>query len=228
MATVRVLVLDDHFLVREGIRSLLKEHEDVAIVGEGWVGEQLAPLIEEHRPDVVLLDLGMPWKASHASSGPGVPFQALPAIAQMRRNWPGTKFIIVSQYVTHSLVEGAVEAGADGYLLKDDVLCLKLIEAIHTVHLGGVYFSAAASQQLRQRVAPGEHVLSERQVEIIQAIAANPSLSYAEQARRLNISEHTLHNHLRQIFKKLGVRNITAAIVEGLKQGFISVYVPGK
>lgn len=215
---ITVVVLDDHYLIREGIRRLLDDHFDVELVAEGSVGDELFPLVERYRPDIILLDLGMPQTAQGAMHAQGPEFAAFPAIVQLRQDYPDTRIIIVSQYGTKTLVAGALEAGVKGYLLKSDALTQNLVEAIRMVHFGGVYFSDAIGQKLLE---VEEHqpppVLTDRQREIVRAVAANPNLSQAEHAQRLGISEHTLKQHLRQIYRGLGVSNLTAAVIKAIQ-----------
>lgn len=223
MKPISVVTLDDHHLVRAGIRSVLINAPDVEVVGEGSTGEHLELLLEQHNPDVVLLDLGMPEKAGQSTQTPGTAFRALPAISRLRERYPNTRVIIVSQQISQALVEGALERGVRGYLLKDDALSVHLAEAIRTVHLGGLYLSEGVGRQWRStpQVSSTTPVLTQRQQEVIQAVATNPELSYAEHARHLDISEHTFTNHLRQVFERLGTNNVTAAVVKALQMGIV-------
>ena len=214
---IQVIALDDHYLIREGIRSILAEAQDIDLVAEGLAGEQLETLVAEHHPDIVLLDLEMPQNVGSDA----VPFQALSAVAQLRQHHPQTRVIILSQHATPALVEGAVTAEVGGYLLKDDELSLCLAEAIRTAHKGGLYLSSNVAHRLRQ-ISKSE-ILTERQQQIMRTIVAKPDLSYAAHAKKLGISEHTFSNHLRQIFERLGVSNITAAIVKAMRLGIVSV-----
>lgn len=213
---ITVVALDDHQLIREGVRRILEEQGDVRLVAEGAAGEDLHPLVEAHNPDIVLLDLGMPQYAQPSVSSPQ--FAAFTAIAQLRQEYPRTRIIIVSQYGTRILLEGALEAGVSGYLLKNDALTETLVAAIRMVHVGGVFFSQAIGRQLLDIERTGfPRVLTERQREIIQAVAARPDLLQAEHAQRLGISEHTFKQHLRQIYRALDVPNLTAAVLRAIR-----------
>ena len=114
-------------------------------------------------------------------------------------------------------------AEVGGYLLKDDELSLCLAEAIRTVHRGGLYLSGTVAQRLRQISKAEGELLTDRQQQILWAIVAAPDLSYAAHAQKLGISEHTFSNHLRQIFERLDVSNITAAIIKAIRLGIVSV-----
>jgi two-component system response regulator DegU len=218
-APIQIIVLDDHYLIREGIRSVLAAAQDIVLVAEGLAGEQLEPLVAAHHPDIVLLDLEMPQTVGSDT----VPFQALAAVAHLRQHHPQTRVIILSQYATPALVEGAVTSEVGGYLLKDDELSLCLAEAIRTVHRGGLYLSGSVAKRLRQVSKVDGEVLTDRQQQILWAIVAAPDLSYAAHAQKLGISEHTFSNHLRQIFERLDVSNITAAIIKAIRLGIVSV-----
>lgn len=222
---IRVIALDDHHLIRAGIRSLLTESEHIELVGEGWAGEHLAPLMATHHPDIVLLDLKMP-----AREGPegevNLPFRTFPAISILSDNYPDTRILVISQYASPAAIEGALQSGVRGFLLKDDALSLHLIEAIQCVYRGGFYLSGEVSRQLsRLHSTPVKMPLTGRQEEVIQSIAANPDWSYGEHARRLGISENTFSNHLRHIFERLEVNNITAAVVKAIEIGIVTVPV---
>lgn len=221
---IRVVTIDDHPLIREGIRSRLSAGPNIEVVAEGWVGEHLEQLVAQYQPDIVLLDLEMPDKEQPAGKE-NFRFRAFPTISRVRKLYPATRIIVISQHATQALIEGALDAGVNGYLMKDDALSLHLIDAVRAVHLNGVYFSGEVSRTLvsLQNMAGVNQTLTQRQREILQVIAENPDRSYAQHAARLNISEHTLSNHLRQIFERLEVTNITAAIVKAIQQGIINL-----
>ncbi|MFQ5433808.1 MAG: LuxR C-terminal-related transcriptional regulator [Anaerolineae bacterium] len=226
MKLITVVTLDDHDLVRQGIRSLLADQPDIKLVGEGSAGEHLPVLAARHKPNIVLLDIGMPQKeAALADAHPDNAFRVLPAIARLRTLHPETQIIIVSQYESQAIIEGALDLGVRGYLLKDDALSRQLADAIRTVSWGGLYFSPEIEQQLTRG---GSHrskdaILTLRQQEILQALANNPSLSYPQIAERLGISEHTFNNHLRKIYERLEAANKLEALLTALRMGLISI-----
>ncbi len=225
MKPITVITLDDHHLVRQGIRSLLADKPDIKLVGEGSAGEHLLVLVQQHQPDVVLLDIGMPQKeAVDTSAYPDNTFRVLPAIARLRNQYPDTHVIIVSQYQSQAIIEGAMELGVQGYLLKDDALSMQLANAIRAVYWGGLYFSPEIERQLTSGHSrnPQDAVLSSRQKEILQALANNPNLSYPQIAKRLGISEHTFNNHLRKIYERLEVSNKLEALLNALRIGLVS------
>ncbi|MFQ5433534.1 MAG: response regulator [Anaerolineae bacterium] len=228
MKPITVITLDDHHLVRHGIRGQLNEDPTIELVGKGWAGEHLDSLLQTYKPDIVLLDIGMPQKEDAKDSRGDNAFRVLPAIARSLRQYPDTNILIVSQYASQALIEGVLELGVKGYILKGDVLSESLTDAIRTVHRGGMYLSEGVGKRLRyKRTQPQpDTILTARQLEVMQTIAANPDLSYAQHATQLEISDHTLNNHLRQIFNRLEVSSLVAAIVKAVQLGIISVDKP--
>jgi DNA-binding NarL/FixJ family response regulator len=216
---IRVIAVDDHYLVRAGIRSTLAPHGDVQLVAEGESGADVYPLVQEYRPDILLLDLDMPaYSPRENTSRPQETFAALPTIARLKHEFPGTKVIIISQYDSKTLIEGAFEVGVKGYILKRDALTRNLVEAIRMVHWGGVYFSSVVLNSLESLEAnsPSE-LLTPRQCEVLQVLAASPGLTQERQAEQLGIAVSTLKKHLNHIYRILGVSNSTAAIMKAVQ-----------
>ncbi len=221
---ITVLLIDDHYLIHESVRYQLESHPGFQLVAIGTAGQEIEPLVEAHRPDVVLLDLGIPAEQGTTVRGTGR-YQVLPAVRRLRLGYPETQFVILSAYVDPHLVEGALEAGAKGYLLKDDELSVHLTDAVYAVSKGGVYFSKEVARMIiSQGQNRGSSSLTPRQVEVLLTIISNANLSYAEHARNLGISEDTFRNHLRAIFAELGASNITYAIIRAVQLGIIPAY----
>ncbi len=217
---ITVVAVDDHPLIREAIHSLLASRNDMQLVGEGWVGEHVFQLVEKHRPDVLILDVGMP---DSETSQADERFSALPTVEKLNSAYPDTAVIFLTQYAYQSLSQGAMALGVRGYLLKSDNLSLKLPGAIEAVHRGGAYFSKEVSQLLFQssKGLNSKPVLSNRQKEIVLAIAQNPDASYQQIANELSITESTVKGHLNKVFKALEVANITACILACMQQRLI-------
>jgi DNA-binding NarL/FixJ family response regulator len=218
---VTVVAIDDHPLIRQAIRNMLALHDEITLVAEGSAGEHLFPLVAAHRPDVLILDLGLPQTSNGSTYDQS--FQVLPAVARLYQEYPETAVIILSQHIITSLVHHAAEVGVRGYLLKSDDLSLNLPDAIETVSKGGVFFSEGITQVLFIGGTPPDLILTERQREIVLAIASAPDASYAEHAAALQIAEATLSNHLARIFRKLGVRSLTACIMRCIELGIVPV-----
>lgn len=218
MNPISVVLVDDHPLIHEAVKSLLVERTDIALVGQGLAGEQLFPLLAEHKPHVLVLDLTMP---QHESDSPAR-FAYMQALAQLATEYPDTAIIILSQYLQAGIVQSAAEFGVRGYLLKSDNLSLNLPEAILAASRGGVFFSEGVSRELFGTARkPIKDPLSQRQREVILAIAKMPDDSYATTAGRLGITENTLKGHLRVAFSQLEVTNITSCIIRCMQLNLI-------
>jgi DNA-binding NarL/FixJ family response regulator len=190
------------------------------LVGEGSTGDDVLALVKELAPDVLLLDLSMPQSSADKSSGEQ--FKALPTIAGLSKKHPDTAIIVLTQHFVPVIIQGAVDLGVKGYLLKSDDLSLNLPSAVATVSKGGVYFSETIGEELFGKAKADRVVnLTARQIEILTNIAGSPDDSYATQAVNLGITESTLKNHLTRAFKALGVTNITAAIIRCMQLGII-------
>jgi DNA-binding NarL/FixJ family response regulator len=218
MKPISVVLVDDHPLIHQAVKSLLAERADMELVGQGFAGEQLLPLLAEHQPDVLVLDLTMPYHSGDSQ----VRFGYMQALAQLSAEYPNTSTIILSQLLQSGIVQSAAEFGVRGYLLKSDNLSLNLPEAILAASRGGVFFSEAVSRDLfGSTQKPAAKPLSERTREVILAIAKKPDDSYAMTASRLGISENTLKGHLRHAFSQLGVTNITSCIIRCMQLNLI-------
>jgi DNA-binding NarL/FixJ family response regulator len=214
---IKVVIVDDHALIREAVRTLLSERKHISLVGEGSAGEDVLALVEEHEPDVLLLDISMPQKAHDPESGS---FAVLPALRALQNDYKETKVIILSQHLQPALIQSIMRSRINGYLLKSDDLTLKLAEAVEKVSRGGAYFSHAVSQAVAEMSA-NEIVLTDRQKDILLAIAQNPETPYSKLAEELFISERTLKWHLGKAYRKLGVNNIRAAILACIERDLI-------
>lgn len=207
---ITVLVVDDHALIHEAIRSRLDDHDDIKIVAEGMVGEQVLPLVARHRPDIVLLDLRMPQRAGDRDSSA---FPFLEVIARLSQMYPETRVIILSQYAIPGEVQEIMRRGARGYVLKGDILSLRLAEAIKSVHAGHSFFSRAVQQILFEaprsdRVA----MLTARQQEVWLIKMRNLDKPNAELAALLHISESAFKGHLTNAYRTLEVKNTAEAV----------------
>ena len=217
---IRVLCVDDHPLIRQAIRYQIEQVEDLLLIAEGSTGDEVVTLVKKHRPDVLLLDIEMPQSDSTESER----FQLIPSFRKLRQFYPETSIVIVSQHLSQALLEIGITRGVHGYLLKSDALTLSLPRAIHTVHQGGFYFSKGISERLFARdTVMKDGLITRRQKQILLAIVEQPNLTYAEHALRLGISEGTLKNRLSELFKRIGVKNITACLIEAIRTGVISL-----
>jgi DNA-binding NarL/FixJ family response regulator len=219
---IRIIALDDQHLLRQGIRRLIEQEPGMQLVGEGWVGDHLPALMSAHRPDIVFLDVNMPQQEREEKST----FRAFPAIARLHKAYPETLIIILSQYISLTLIEGAFEIGVRGYILKDDVESLNLADAVRTVREGRYFLSEAIREELiRSRNGTINDLLTERQREIVRQMASNVNMTYGEHAAVLGIKEQTLRNHLTNVFSILDVPNLACCILKSMQEGLISFEV---
>jgi NarL family two-component system response regulator LiaR len=205
---VRVLVCDDHPVVRQGLRTFLELQEDFDVVGEAENGDDAAAKVAELLPDVVLLDLVMPE------------FDGLGAIRRIREVSPSTRVIVLTSFVEDEQVFQAVKAGAAGYLLKD-VEPSELASAIRTVHSGEALLHPAAAAKLMHEFATGDRPpaaaeLTDRELEVLRLLARG--LSNKVIARELTVSEKTVKTHVSNILAKLHLADRTQAALFAVRE----------
>jgi DNA-binding NarL/FixJ family response regulator len=206
---IRLLIADDHPVVRDGLRGMLANEADFEVVGEAASGAEAVLLTERERPDVVLMDLQMP----------GV--DGATATAEIAERFPGTRVLVLTTYDTDADILRAVEAGATGYLLKDAPR-ERLFPAIRSAARGETVLAPTVATRLVNRMrVPAEEALTSREIEVLELVARGSS--NAEVAATLFISEATVKTHLLHIFGKLGVDDRTAAVVSALERGIIAL-----
>ena len=210
---LRILIAEDHTLVREGTRQLLAQEPDLEVVGEADRGDAAVELARRLRPDVVVLDLRMPT------------LNGIEAARQIVAENPAAKVLIVSAYDDEDYILEALKAGAIGYLLKT-APGRELVSAVRSVATGAMTLQGEVSQKLtarwRQAEAPGPtRALSTRELEVLRLIAHGHANK--EIAARLGISQRTVEGHLNNIFSKLGVASRTEAVYQAVNQRLISL-----
>jgi len=206
---IQVLLVDDHSVVREGLRMFLGRDPELVVVGEAADGAEAVHQARQLRPDVVLMDLLMPV------------MDGIAATAAIRSELPGTEVIALTSVLESESVVGAVKAGAIGYLLKD-MQAAELRRAIKAAAAGQVQLSPQATAYLLRKVQAPEmpEALTERETEVLRLLAAGQSNK--EIARSLQIVEDTVKTHVRHILAKLGVQSRTQAVLCALRLGLIS------
>jgi DNA-binding NarL/FixJ family response regulator len=203
---IRILIADDHSVVREGLVSLVKRKPDMIVVGEASNGREAVDLWKEHRPDVTLLDLRMPE------------LDGVGAIKELRQLDENARIVVLTTFDGDEDIYRAIKAGAKGYLLKD-VAREALMESIRKVHAGETCMPPALAAKLAERVS-GE-ALSAREIEVLQRVAAGKSNK--EIATELFISEGTVKSHVKSIFSKLDVVSRTEAVATATRRGLIQL-----
>lgn len=206
---IRVVIADDHPLVRDGIVAILTREEDIVVVAEVANGPQAVAAVARHTPDVVLMDLRMP-------GGDGV--AAIRKIhAEHRDGSPAPRILVLTTYDTDHDIRAALAAGADGYLLKDTSRA-DLIRAVRDLAAGRPVLSAVALAALAGR-SPGEEALTARELDVLRELAAGGTNRAA--AARLFVSEATFKTHLARIYDKLGVSDRAAAVRVAYERGLL-------
>lgn len=216
MQRITVLIVDDHSLFRDGLRSLLERQEGLAVVGEAGDAESGIQLADQLKPDIILMDLHMPGR------------NGVDATREIVRRRPEARVIALSMYQDPELVEGAVLAGARGYMLKDE-RAAALVEGIRVVASGGVAIEPHVGSRLLDeyrrlaleagRSRPSESLLAPRELDVLEHLAAG--LSNRQIAEKLYLSEQTVKNLLTSIYHKLGVQNRTEAVLQAVQRGIV-------
>jgi len=214
---IRVLVADDHAIIREGLRVMLGNQPDMEVVGSAANGREAVRLVDEHEPDVVVIDISMPE------------LNGIEAISQMLPRHPHIKVIVLSIHETKPYVYRTLKAGAKGYLLKETA-GLEVVEAVRAVYRGERYLSQRISDLLTNvafrnlevpiEVSPLEQ-LSPREREILQLVAEGKTSQ--EIAERLSISPKTVDTYRSRLMRKIGVEDVAGLVKFAIQHGVISL-----
>jgi len=205
-AQIRILAVDDHILVREGIAVLLSAEPDMALVAEASNGREAIQQFRAHRPDITLMDLQMPE------------MNGLDAIIAIRAEFPDAKIIVLTTYKGDVQILRALKAGARGYLLKNTIH-KELLDTIRAVHAGKKSLSPEASFEIAEHST--DDALTPAEISVLRLIAAgNANKQIADQ---LSITEETVKGRVKNILSKLGANDRTQAAMIGLKRGIIEL-----
>ncbi len=210
---IRVLVVDDHAIVREGICSLLARRKDVEVVGEAADGKRAIDAVVQYDPDVVLMDIAMPV------------MNGLEATREIHGRFPSTRILVLTQHENKEYIMPLLRVGAVGYITKS-ARAEQLIEAIRTVHTEGAYLPPRITHAVIGAIAEsseasGEQVmLTEREIQVVRLVAEG--LSSREIADRLSISVKTVDTHRANIMEKVNVRNVAELIKYAIRHGLVS------
>jgi NarL family two-component system response regulator LiaR len=217
MSAVKVLIAEDHPITRQGIRKLLDDESKFVVIGEAGDGEEAVQMVDELKPDVVIMDVAMPK------------LNGIEATRQIKLIRPATAVLILSAYDDDEYVFGLLEAGAAGYLLKT-ASGDELTRAIRAVYKGEPVLDPLITRKVINRfrfpdkmsraARPAEH-LSDREIDIIKLAAKG--MTNKEIADELHLSRRTVEGNLRSIFNKLGVGSRTEAVLYGLRKGWINL-----
>lgn len=205
-APIRILVVDDHPVLRDGVAALLENQTDMVLAGEAGNGSEAVERFRQLRPDVTLMDLQMPG------------MNGVEAIGEIRAVDPHARIIVLTTYAGDVQAVRALKAGAAGYLLKGS-LRTELIDAIHDVHRGQRHVHREVAGEIAMHVA--DEPLSEREVAILRLVSVGQANKQI--ASKLGLSEETVKGHLKSIFAKLDVADRTHAVTMAVRRGIIEL-----
>jgi DNA-binding NarL/FixJ family response regulator len=213
---IRVVLADDHAVVRKGIREFLEEEGDIQVVAEAADGRQAVEMVAEHQPDVAVLDIQMPGMTG------------IEATRRIKAEHPEVRVLILTAYDDDPYIFALLQAGASGYVLKT-AGSGELVNAVRSVHRGESALDPAVAQKVVQQLTSGRplgaqqtvEALTDREVEVLRLVAQGLTNKAAGQA--LGISDRTVQGHLANIYGKLHVSSRTEAVTEALKQGWITI-----
>lgn len=212
---IKILIADDHPVVRDGLSAILETQTDFEVVGEAGNGREAVELVRNLQPDVVLLDLDMPV------------LDGLEALRLIRAERPETRVIVFTVFDSDERIITAVQAGANGYLLKGDAPRQEIFKAVRTVYSGGALLQPLVAGKLLRHMqtgqppTSGEEPLTEREQEVLELLGRG--LANKEIATRLVISERTVKFHVSAILAKLGATNRTEAVTLAAQKGLIKL-----
>ena len=203
---IRVLAVDDHPLLREGIAALIGSEEDMELIGEASNGREAVDLFRKYQPDITLMDMQMPE------------MNGIDAIGAIRGEFPDARIIVLTTHPGDSLVSRALKAGARAYLLKG-MLRKELSETIRAVHAGQKRMSSEVAAEIAEHST--DNALTPREIDVLRLVAAGNANK--EIGARLSLTEVTVKSHVQNILAKLGANDRTHAVTIALKRGIIDL-----
>jgi DNA-binding NarL/FixJ family response regulator len=206
VAPIRILIVDDHPFLREGVRAVIATQPDLLVLAEAENGAEAVDQYRAHRPDIVLMDLQMPGMSG------------VEAIIAIKAEWPEARIVVLTTYSGDAQALRALRAGASGYILKSS-LRKELLDTIRSVNAGGKYLDTNVATDIALHVI--EDALTEREVNVLELAAAGNSNRAI--GNRLNLAEETVKGHMKAIFLKLSASDRTHAVAIAARRGIISL-----
>ena len=218
---IRVVIVDDHALLRSGVVATLSRSPHIEVVGTGAAGNHVAELLQEHQPDVLITDLHMPAHSDHPD---GPLYQSITALSKLTPKYPNTAFVILTQNDSVYTIQNLAQLGVKGYLLKSDDFTDLLDQVVERVHNGRPYFSPEVLEIIdaapRLRV-PQE--LTNREKEVIRTTILSSTGDRAETAEILFISLSTLQKHITSIKQKFQATSMEQVLVQTIRMGLVGI-----
>lgn len=213
MSCINVIIADDHMMVRQGLQQLLELDGEIKVIGQASEGKACLSIMNEVKPDIVLLDINMPN------------INGLETLKIIKKENPSQKVLMLTIHNEIEYLLKAMELGANGYILKDSEYAT-LRKAIFTIYKGETYIEPSLTPDMKERLnkqngLSEDEILTKREVDVLKLLAEG--LFNKEIAYRLNISEKTVKNHVSNIFKKIGVSDRTQAAVYAIKNCFVNM-----
>ncbi len=222
---IRVAILDDHQSIIDGYVYRLKERPNIVVVATIGFGEQLEPTLKKYPTDVLLLDVNVPTSPENSN-----PYPILHLIPNLLESYPALCILVISMYTERGLIRAVMDAGASGYILKDDQETIQKLGAIIDSIAKGemeIYLSENARRHLLPREQEeNDHLLTQRQREVLSLCLAYPDSSTGELAHKMSVANSTVRNLLSSAYLKLEVRNRAAAIARARQLGLITPDTP--
>jgi DNA-binding NarL/FixJ family response regulator len=223
---IRVSILDDHISTLEGHAVLLQKDPHIEVVSKLMYGEELEPALKENPVDVLLLDITVPTSLENKN-----PYPVLNVIPKLLEKYPSLHILVISMHKDRGLIRAVMDAGASGYIMKDDYIVLKdlgsVARTIATTE--GIYFSQATHQLYLKSITAQnekEYHLSPRQLEVLSLYAAYPDATTADIAKKMRVENSTVRNLLSASYMKLNVKSRAAAVSKARELGLITPYPP--
>jgi len=226
---IRVVILDDHQSVVDGYCYRLGKAGDIQITGTLHFGDELEPFLASAAADVLILDVNVPTAPDNPN-----PYPILHLMRRLLQQHPNLLILVISMHNQRTLIQAVMEAGASGYIVKDDCEAIRqLDDVVRSVASGGIYYSHQAQQQLTRNIiepADPAQLLTPRQLEVLSLCAAFPGSTTADLARRLGVEHSTVRNLLSGAYLRLNVSNRAAALAKARQVGVINPIInpPGE
>ncbi len=218
-SVIRVAILDDHQAIIDGYLYRLAHSQGIEVVATLHYGEHLKPALKRHPIDILLLDIQIPTSPTNAT-----PYPVLNELPRILQQYPWLQILVISMHAQPALIRAFMDAGASGYILKDDIYAFReLSTIIHNIYNQEIYLSPSADQALEERKSDKTgKSLSQRQLEALSLCSTYPDASTIELARKMGVAHSTFRNFLSGAYLKLGVRNRVAAVLKAEQFGWIT------